>query len=271
MAKLSNDEVQKLIEHETGMKLPQLPRDAHSVFQFEIKESPEKLFERIQNPSKKSWVYYSDKENPDISYMRDPYFDSHATVEKQNDGSLKITTAMGGYEYKITPNVNGGSNVEFKGPMNALLQQNLLPEMSYVPHTLEAKFVDSKSGKDLTDYLDMHTYGVLRAKKNKQIIKDNYRYETVNNKQDQYGYWVNKKFNNEIDFLPQHESEQERMLKISQERYGKPINVSGVKSRLLERRKELDDKKSGVVKADERSDAVRSGMKIPSVVRDAER
>ena len=60
-----------------------------------------------------------------------------------------------------------GCSVEFNGPLNGLLNQVLLPDMTYVHHTLEGKFVD-QDGKDLTKFMPISEYCMLRDEKNKQ-------------------------------------------------------------------------------------------------------
>ena len=115
----------------------------------------------------------------------DTDFDCYASVSVKED-KMKIETAWSGFEYEISQNKKGGSTVEFSGPLNALMNQNLLPDMTYVPGTLEGKFVDDKG--DLTPYMAIEDYCLLRAQKN----------QGRENQQDEYGAHINARFNNEI-------------------------------------------------------------------------
>lgn len=115
----------------------------------------------------------------------DTDFDCYASVTVEED-KMKIETAWSGFEYEISQNKNGGSTVEFSGPLNALMRQNLLPKMTYVPGTLEGKFVDDKG--DLTPYMPIEKYCALREQKN----------HGRKNEQDVYGAHINACFNNEI-------------------------------------------------------------------------
>ena len=229
MAKLNNKEIQDRIDLEMGNngKVNPPPRDAHSKFRFEIEESIEDLIrdmkerpkkhypqERVINEetgevwfwdggSKAPWRFVETKELDIFGdyQLQDPrYRGCHATV-KEEDGKLSIWTAIGGYKYEIIPRRGGGSCVEFSGPVNGLLAQNLLPEMTYVPHTLKGKFVDKETGRDLTAYMDMQPYGEFRALKNEQVIDGSWEYGEPGNLQDGYGYQINARFNNEIPFF----------------------------------------------------------------------
>ena len=115
----------------------------------------------------------------------DTDFDCYASVTVEK-GKMKIETAWSGFEYEISQNKKGGSTVEFSGPLNALMRQNLLPNMTYVPGTLEGKFVDDKG--DLTPYMSIDDYCLLREQKNRGR----------ENQQDVYGAHINAEFNNEI-------------------------------------------------------------------------
>lgn len=115
----------------------------------------------------------------------DTDFDCYASVTVEKD-KMRVETAWSGFEYEISQNKNGGSTVEFSGPLNALMRQNLLPEMTYVHGTLEGKFVDDKG--DLTPYMPIENYCLLRAQKNRGR----------ENQQDVYGAHINACFNNEI-------------------------------------------------------------------------
>lgn len=232
MAKLNNKEIQDRIDLEMGNngKVNPPPRDAHSKFRFEIEESIEDLVrdmkerpkkhypqERIidektgevwfwDGGSKAPWRFVENKDPEEREAFGDytlwdtDFRGCFASVRKK-DEKLSITTALSGYKYEITPRRGGGSCVEFSGPVNGLLAQNLLPEMTYVPHTLKGKFVDKETGRDLTAYMDMQPYGELRALKNEQVIDGFWEYGEPGNEHDRYGFQVNERFNNEIPFF----------------------------------------------------------------------
>lgn len=289
MAKLNNKEIQDRIDLETGRpesEFPvKLPRDAHSKFYFEIEESIEDLIrdmkerpkkhypqERVINEetgevrfwdggSKAPWRFVETKE-PDIFgdyQLQDPrYRGCHATV-KEEDRKLSIWTAIGGYKYEITPRRGGGSCVEFSGPVNGLLAQNLLPEMTYVPHTLKGKFVDKETGRDLTAYMDMQPYGEFRALKNEQVIDGSWEYGEPGNLQDGYGYQINARFNNEISFFAKsidlEYTLQERKQYEAQRDFEEGVrtpdwDLDGKKEKIRKRLAAVRGKLSGAVMAD---------------------
>jgi len=284
MVKLKDKEIQDAIELETGTSDLPLPGDAHSKFRFEIEENIEDLMQKMSNPTKHhspqerhidaktgevsftggeyetQWLFHKTAEafrECDGDYrLEDPHFYCEARVWEK-EGGLKIETAWGGYVYDIRQNEDAkGCSVEFSGPVNALLRQNLLPEMTYVPHTLEGKFVDKDTGKDLTGYMDMQTYGILRSQKN----------EEKGNSQDGFGYSVNFKFNNEIPFLPQSDNllytKQERKQMNAQRGFeeGKKVTVSDWKKEEIARNiARIREKISGAVVADKIAEAKISG------------
>ena len=247
-----------------------LPQGAHSVFRFDIKETSDDLLKEMETPSKK---HYPDRRIIDRDgvqfekgapkakwetqyaddgsmFLVDLDFDCEAEVKKTDEG-LDITTAWGGYKYNIKDKSDRkGAEVEFHGPLNALLNQNILPTMTYVPQTLEGKFVDAETQEDLTPFMDINSYGAMRKKKNGKTSESE-------NWQDRYGAQINKKFNNEIDVLPEWLPKQELKNRQGQEEYGKPqkSSLSGLhKERIQERIDELKGKVSGVVKADEKAE-----------------
>lgn len=205
MPKLNSQEIEKNKNLENTEI--SLPRNAHSVFQFDIEENIADLKKDMENRNGADFKIA--KTSPHNYEIIDPDFEysSGGTASLHLEkNSMTVETALSGFKYSITESPKGGSSVTFEGPANALLNQNLLPKMSYVPKTLKAKFIDGETGKDLTDYLDIHSYGLLRAEKNK---KANDWGEKGNN-QDKYGYNINAKFNNEIDFLPLSDRIQEK-------------------------------------------------------------
>lgn len=249
MVKLNNNEVQDIIEQEScsvnSKTLRNIPKDAYSKFRFEIKENIEDLVYEMTRKSKKLHPQerYVDIETGEVSFytpgsltyyelcnyqknedgaryeLHDPtFYYSYAIVEEEKN-KLTITTAFSSFKYVITQNENNdGCVVEFSGPLNGLLRQALLPHMTYVPNTLEGKFITLEknevskyftyyTGKefDLTPYMPMDLYCALRETKN----KDNENY------QDDYGWQINAVFNNEILCFdryhgPEFSNEQER-------------------------------------------------------------
>lgn len=142
----------------------------------------------------------------------DPYFHCSATV-KDNGDHLSIVTAWSGFVYDIYQKEDGGCTVEFSGPLNGLLQQNLLPSMTYVPGTLEGKFLSNDDKEELTPYLDIDTYCMLRAQKNHESA----------NAQDGYGAQMNAQFNNEIPVFGKWVDKQTWKQKRAQEKFGEKI------------------------------------------------
>ncbi len=239
-----------------------LPRDAHSVFQFDIEENIADLKKDME--SRNGADFKIAKTSPYNYEIIDPAFEyngggtAYLHIEKN---SMMVETALSGFKYSINENPKGGSSVTFEGPANALLNQNLLPKMTYVPKTLKAKFTDNETGKDLTDYLDIHSYGILRAEKNK---KANAWGEKGNN-QDKYGYNINAKFNNEIDFLPLSDKIQEKT----------NADVKETLDIALHKVRYMLDKKSAAaldnLKAKETPKTVKTAANVKNTAKDLER
>lgn len=294
MAKLNNKEIQDRIDLETGRpesEFPvKLPRDAHSKFYFEIEESIEDLIrdmkerpkkhypqERVINEetgevrfwdggSKAPWKFI-EIEDGKYELEDTDWCGCYASVRKE-DEKLSITTATSSYQYEITPRRGGGSCVEFSGPVNGLLAQNLLPEMTYVPHTLKGKFVDKETGRDLTAYMDMQPYGEFRALKNEQVIDGSWEYGEPGNLQDGYGYQINARFNNEIPFFAKsidlEYTLQERKQYEAQRDFEEGVKtpdweLDGKKEKIRKRLAAVCGKLSGVVMADDIAEVKISG------------
>lgn len=265
-----------------GVKLekPEIPTDAHSVFRFEIKENVPDLIrsmKKVKNrPQKRMidengnvsfseatslnpWeVVYPEKGNKTHYLLSDPNVNSDADVTEKKDGSLEIITAWGGYQYIIQPNEKGGSSVEFHGPLNGLLRQNLLPDMTYVPHTLEAKFVSSDDKHDLTEFMSIEYYCALREAKN----------NGKQNEQDTMGYHVNRAFNNEIPALPYHEDAQTYKNKRALQEHERTLANKGLTEfgkMLINRRKEEVRKK--IAKLKEEKPKIRNGIRASTPVK----
>lgn len=261
MSKLSNNQIDDLISQENhigenidvmkGGKT--LPRNARSVFTFEITESVGDVLSNILHPRGDK------KDNWDIQHLEDGklwMWDKNwpccAKVE-YSDKEMKIETATAQYSYHIKPNKGRkGCLVEFQGPLNGLMNQVILPKMTYVHHTLEGKFVD-QAGKDLTKFMPISEYCMLRDAKNKQPDENG----KTGNLQDYYGYQVNMKFNNEIpsfSIYTPNDRMQKYILEKGQKSFGKTVDVSAKKEEILNRMREIhgqDKTKHGVVAADE--------------------
>ncbi len=292
MVKLNHNEVQDKIEEEDG-GLPDIPANAHSEFYFEIEENvadlvkemrelpheylPQKRFVDEETGevrfdgnrnSKAPWNFVERKENSEEAArfgdfsLQDKFSNCSADVW-QKDGGLGISTAWSGYFYDIRQKATGGCTVEFSGPVNGLLNQNLLPSMTYVHGTLQGKFVDAENDRDLTSYMDMGMFGVLRAMKNGER-----KGEERTNMQDYYGYQINSHFNNEIPFLPlsdkmTYDNIQELKNKKAQENYGKNESVKDKvrwnKERVRRAIERVRGKVSGAVIADDIAESKISG------------
>lgn len=299
MSKLTNGEINKLIEEKTigvdniyvenNKKYASIPHDASSRFNFLVKENIDDLMKEIKKGHRRTWLVVHD--GKDTICLQDLYFPSYAIIElgKDEDGNrnMKIETAMGGYSYKITERPNDNSEVVFEGPVNALLNQNLIPQMTYVPGTLQGQFYDNKTRKNYTEYMNMSMYGMLRRLKNggyscseAVVLRDSLfkKYEDDTwkafdelskaiNPQDLYGYNINAKFNNEIDFLPQYNTPNLQNIKYEQARRdmekGFKIYTDMRKKRIKERLEEVKTRReeavSGAVVADEIAGKRRSG------------
>ena len=221
MVRLTRSEIKEQIDKETAVfDGVDIPKDAHSKFRFEIKESIPDLVREMKNVRYNPEVRHIDAETGDVYFsggrehkaqesfyktdletgedftsggeiepknpwlfikaegfrkqfadyeLSDPYVNSSAYVKDYGD-SLSIQTAWSGFVYDIHQKEDGGCTVEFSGPLNGLLQQNLLPNMTYVPGTLEGKFLSNDDKKELTPYLDIDTYCMLRAQKNHESV-----------------------------------------------------------------------------------------------------
>lgn len=220
-----NDIENAIHEEDTALKIP---ADAHSKFKFEIKENVSDLLHQIEVDSRKNIKVGYDEE-PKLGYramahtndkketvsysLYNPVDTWNFTAEvKKTDAGLHIVTASSGFVYEITQKENNkGCTVEFDGPINGLMTQELLPKMTYISGTLEGKFVDADTHKDLTGYMDIVDYCDMRIGK-----------DTVRNPQDKYGMLVNKAFNNEIPIFPGYLSKNEKAQKDFEE--GKKVD-----------------------------------------------
>ena len=258
MPKLNSREIEENLENAENS----LPRDAHSVFQFDIEENIADLKKDMESRNGTDFkIAKTSSHNYEIIDPALEYNSGGTAYLHIEKNSMTVETALSGYKYSINEYPEGGSFVTFEGPVNALLNQNLLPKMSYVPQTLKAKFTDNETGKDLTDYLDIHSYGILRAEKNK---KANAWGEKGNN-QDKYGYNINAKFNNEIDFLPLNDKIKEKT----------NANIEETVDIALHKVRDMLDKKSLAaldnIAAKEMPKTVKTAANVKNTAKDLER
>ena len=106
-----------------------------------------------------------------VHILTDTIWNCSAYAMMYGNVSIEFAT-VNKYKYKISQNPNKGCTVEFNGPVNGLLHQNILPNMTYEEGTLVGKFVDSQTNEDLTPYMNMSDYGKLRAIKNNKASEE---------------------------------------------------------------------------------------------------
>lgn len=51
--------------------------------------------------------------------------------------------------------------------------------MTYIPYTLEGKFVDRETGRDLTMYMDIAVLWYTSLFENEQVIQDSFEYKCL--------------------------------------------------------------------------------------------
>lgn len=272
MVKLSRNEIETAFEQENV--LIDLPRDAHSVFRFEIEETSADLWEGAKKTKskdfrdksfinhkgenvqygdiRKPWKFSSKNEREGLLIdTLDPYW--KANIQKTDDG-LKITTATSHYVYTIKDRKDGnGSEVLYDGPFNSLMKHALLPQMTYKHHTLEGKFIDAVTKEDITEFMDINTYGAMRERKNQlNSNEDDKNYDSE-------GFKSNEFFNNEIKFLPEYLLAQDFKNMKAQRDFdnAKKVRIGKyTKEAIHERLKAAKGKVSGVVKADKQAEEI---------------
>lgn len=272
MVKLSRNEIETAFEQENV--LIDLPRDSHSVFRFEIEETSADLWEGAKKPKsidfrdksfinhkgenvqygdiRKPWKFSSKNEREGLLIdTLDPYW--KANIQKTDDG-LKITTATSHYVYTIKDKKDGnGSEVLYDGPLNSLMKHALLPQMTYKLHTLEGKLIDAETKEDLTEFMDINTYGAMRERKNQlNSNEDDKNYNPE-------GFKSNEFFNNEIKFLPEYLHAQDFKNMKAQRDFdnAKSVRIGKYTKEAIQKRLEAaKGKVSGVVKADKQAEEI---------------
>ncbi len=154
-----------------------VPEDAFSRFSFSIEESVDDLVKQIKEKdgNMNTWQIHPGEPNKNeirlYNYNSEENSDreDYSIVETDHD-KMVITTVINDVitpVYTITNNAKGGADVICDAPASYLLQADLLPEMTYVKHTLKGQFYNQDTGENYTDFVYMNTYSKLRKIKNK--------------------------------------------------------------------------------------------------------
>lgn len=177
-----------------------------TAFYFRIEENVFELYSSILNhqhdEKEPIWeVFDGVMYDRNISSAQGAGFQIDARQE-----ALKVFTAWSNFIYYIYNLPEGGAEVFFFGPLNAILNQNLLPKMTYVPKTIKVDKEQVKGLKrnllglpeekwislDVSAFISIDEYSKFRNEENKKKT----------NPQDKYGARINSRFNNEINCLP---------------------------------------------------------------------
>lgn len=160
-----------------------------SFFKFEITQTTKVILYKIEKGDGRHWnVVNKDDRHLVLQDMKKP---ENQTLVDVYSGIVKITTAHG-YVYTIVNKDGNRAEVDFHGPVNALLTQSLMPRLTYVPQTLRAM------SSDMTGFVGIDEFMARR--------KD--RHGDKPNPQDVHGWRVNMKFCNELaPWLPPFRSE----------------------------------------------------------------
>lgn len=160
-----------------------------SFFKFEITQTVQVVLYKIARGGGKRWnVVKKDEKHLILQDIQNP--ENQTLVDVYSD-IVKITTAHG-YVYTIVNKDGDGAEVDFQGPVNALLTQSLMPRLTYVPYTLRAM------SSDMTGFVGIDEFMARRSE----------RYGNKPNPQDVHGWRVNMKFHNElVPWLPAFKSQ----------------------------------------------------------------
>lgn len=109
--------------------------------QFEIKEKLPDIIAEILHSDKWLTIANEQEEGPRRVIIKDPYFDSEATVDIW-EKEIHISTAWSNYTYRIYPQ---GETVwcEYIGAYRGLLEQNLLPSLTPKENILDSEVLGS--------------------------------------------------------------------------------------------------------------------------------
>ena len=152
----------------------------NSYFKFEITQNIEAIFYKIKMGHERRWLVEGSTEDAEFK-LREIRHPENSIIITSCPNLLKITT-VNGFEYKISDKEGDGAKVFFHGPVNALLTQSLMPRLTYVPETLIGKT------DEMEDFVSIQEFMELREQ----------RHGENSNPQDEHGWRVNMKFNNEL-------------------------------------------------------------------------
>lgn len=137
--------------------------------QFEIKENLADIREEILRSDK--WLAVIKEDKPELTRVtiKDPYFDSEASVDIWRE-EIHITTAWSNYTYRI---YHKGDAVwcEYVGAYRGLLEQNLLPKLTPKENILDSQVLNSSLFGTRQDTLRNYSTENLKLK---QFRRNNY-------------------------------------------------------------------------------------------------
>lgn len=152
----------------------------NSYFKFEITQTTKVLLYKMKMGHEHRWLVEGSTEDAEFK-LREIRHPENSIIITSCPNLLTITT-VNGFEYKISDKEGDGAKVFFHGPVNALLTQSLMPRMTYVPETLIGKT------DEMEDFVSIQEFMELREQ----------RHGENSNPQDEHGWRVNMKFNNEL-------------------------------------------------------------------------
>lgn len=147
-----------------------------SSFRFRISQSVQDIINEILYGSNTEWSGYREKQRVLILQDLSSGWKTDAVI--YNNNHIVVNCMNNRYSYFVSNDGAGGATVEFNGSLAALLQQDIIPTMSYVPGTLQARY------EDIQGYLSIEDYCEIRNSRNGDETTEGER--------------INAKFNNEI-------------------------------------------------------------------------
>lgn len=149
-----------------------------SFFKFHIQESVQDILDEIKENENAKWFAFLDDKLEDRYILSDKLSEWRGSVDVITPETLRVNCVNGRFFYFVTDNGDGTSSVEFNGCINALLQQEIIPTLTYIPGTLRAMYEGMYSFVSIEEYCEIRR---LR-----------------NGDERGWGELLNKKFNNEI-------------------------------------------------------------------------
>ncbi len=146
-----------------------------SFFKFQIQESVQDILDELEKNENSKWLAFPQE---DKYILTDKLSGWKGSVDVITPETLRVNCVNGRFFYFVTDNGDGSSSVEFNGCINALLQQEICPTMTYCPGSLKGMYEGMYSFVSIQDYCEIRR---LR-----------------NGDERSWGQSVNKKFNNEI-------------------------------------------------------------------------